>query len=405
MIKKIKIEQLKPGVFVHDFNSGWLHHPFLHNQLTIRTEREIEKIIKYGIREVYIDTMNGIDVDDAPTKQEVDREIEAKLRLTAASPSDGKYRVPLKKEIRRARALAAEATSIVHCLMDEAKLGKRIDMGEVERIVDRMTASVLNNKDALVSLLRIKDKDEYTYTHCVAVSALCISFSERLGYDPKQIKAVGIGGLLHDIGKVKIPNEILKKPGPLTEREFEIMKKHVYHGHCMLQDATRIEQGSVCVTTHHHERLDGTGYPAGLKGDEISSFGQLAAIVDIYDALTSERCYKHSMPPTEALKKIFEWSSAYLNRDLAEQFIAHLGIYPIGAVVRLESGVIGVVVDRGENGLLYPTVRAVFDTKANKRVDPFDINLSKTPVGGPSDCIVACESAAKYKINFLAHLS
>ena len=405
MIKKIKIEQLKPGVFVHDFNSGWLHHPFLHNQITIRTEREIEKIIKHGIREVYIDTTNGIDVDEAPTKQEVDREIEVKLHLTTASPSDGKYRVPLKKEIRRAKALAVEATNIVHTMMDEAKLGKQIDMGEVERIVERMTTSILNNKDALVSLLRIKDKDQYTYTHSVAVSALCISFGERLGFQHKQIKAVGIGGLLHDIGKIKIPNEILNKPGALTEREFEIMKKHVHHGYCMLQGSTRIEQSSVCVTTHHHERLDGTGYPAGLKGDEISEFGQLAAIVDIYDALTSERCYKHSMPPTEALKKIFEWSPAYLNRDLAEQFIAHLGIYPIGAVVRLESGLIGVVVDHGENGLLYPTVRAVFDTKASKRIDPFNINLSKTPVGGHLHRIVASESAAKYNMNFLTHLS
>ena len=289
--------------------------------------------------------------------------------------------------------------------MDEAKLGKQIDMGEVERIVERMTASVLNNKDALVSLLRIKDKDEYTYTHCVAVSALCISFSERLGHNHKEIKAVGIGGLLHDIGKVKIPNEILKKPGPLTQKEFEIMKKHVHHGYCMLQDATRIEDSSICVTTHHHERLDGTGYPAGLKGDEISAFGQLAAIVDIYDALTSERCYKGAMPPTDALKKIFEWSPVYLNRDLVERFITHVGIYPIGTVVRLESGLIGVVVGHGENGLLYPTVRAVFDTKANKRIDPFDINLSKAPIGGCSDRIVACESAAKYKIDFLAHLS
>ena len=405
MIKKIKIEQLKPGVFVHDFNSGWLHHPFLHNQITIKNEREIEKVIKYGTREVYIDTAKGIDIDDAPTKQEVDREIETNLRLPTARPSDSNYRVPLRKEIGRAKALAVEATQFVHTLMDKAKLGKQINMGEVEWIVERMTTSVLNNKDALVNLLRIKDKDQYTYTHCVAVSALCISFGERLGFQHEQIKAVGIGGLLHDIGKVKIPNEILNKPGPLTEREFEIMKKHVDHGHCMLQDATRIEQNSVCVTTHHHERLDGTGYPAGLKGDQISLFGQLAAIVDIYDALTSERCYKGSMPPTEALKKLFEWSPAYLNRDLVEQFIAHLGIYPIGAVVRLESGLIGVVVDHGETDLLYPTVRAVFATKANKRIDPFDINLSKSPVGGGSDGIAACESAAKYKINFLAHLS
>lgn len=183
MIKKIKIEQLKPGVFVHDLNSSWLDHPFLLNQITIKNEREIEKLIKYGTREVYIDTAKGIDIDDAPTKQEVEREIEAKLRRTTARPSDNRYRVPLRKEIVRAKALAVEATHFVHTVMDKAKLGKQIDMGEVEWIVEQMTTSVLNNKDALVNLLRIKDKDEYTYSHCVAVSALCISFSERLGYD------------------------------------------------------------------------------------------------------------------------------------------------------------------------------------------------------------------------------
>jgi putative nucleotidyltransferase with HDIG domain len=278
-------------------------------------------------------------------------------------------------------------------------------MGEVERIVERMTASVLNNKDALISLLRIKDKDEYTYTHCVAVSAHCISFGERLGFDPRQIKAIGVGGLLHDFGKVKVPNEILKKTGRLTDQEFEIMKRHVEYGHAMLKDATRIEEGSISVVINHHERLDGTGYPMGLKGNQISSFGQLAAIIDVYDALTSDRCYRDSMPPTDALKKIFEWSPLHLNRELAEQFVAHIGIYPIGSVVRLASGLIGVVVGHGESGLLYPTVRVIFDKKEKRYVEPMDINLSKAPVDGDSDRIVACESAARYKINFLDYLT
>jgi HD-GYP domain-containing protein (c-di-GMP phosphodiesterase class II) len=130
----------------------------------------------------------------------------------------------------------------------------------------------------------------------------------------------------------------LNKPGPLSEKEFEIMKQHVMHGDCILRQTGNIEEDSICVTAHHHERLDGTGYPERLKGDEISPFGQMAAIVDIYDALTSERCYKNPMAPTDALRKLFEWSDNYLNRDLVERFIAHLGIYPVGSVVRLQSG-------------------------------------------------------------------
>lgn len=405
MIKKIKFEQLQPGVFVHDFNSGWLHHPFLRNRMAIKTEHQIETLGKYGIHELYIDTAKGLDIDDAPTQQEVDREINAKLQALTASPADGRCAVALKDEIRRAKLLAVEAKQTVHTLMDEVKLGRRIDMGEVETIVERMAASVLNNKDALVSLLRIKDKDEYTYTHCVAVSALCISFGQRLGLDHKQLMALGTGGLLHDIGKIKIPNAILNKPGPLTEKEFATMKAHVEHGCSLLQDTAGLDEGAVCVTAHHHERLDGTGYPLGLKREQISLFGQIAAIIDIYDALTSERCYKTSMPPTEALKKIFEWTPIYLNRELAEQFVAHLGIYPIGTVVRLASGLIGVIIGRGERGLLHPSVRAIFDTKKNLRVEPFDIHLS---IGGPGrapDRIVGCESAAKYKIDFPAYLT
>ena len=405
MIKKIEVKQLKPGVFVHDFNCGWLHHPFLHNRVKIETEEEIEKIVKHQIRELYIDTDQGLDVDDGPTKPEVDQEIQTEInKLDGLNVKDG-ARVSLREEIVRAKKLLNEAKKKTKQLMDDVKLGKQLDMQQVESIVDKMTESVLNNSDALVSLARIKNKDEYTYQHSLAVSALCISFGEHLRLDDKKIKAIGIGGLVHDIGKVRVPTEILNKPGPLTEEEFEIMKEHVKHGDCILrQTTTNIDEDSICVTAHHHERLDGTGYPEGLKGDEISIFGQMSAIVDIYDALTSERCYKNPMPPTDALRKLFEWSSGYLNKDLVERFIAHLGIYPIGSVVRLRSGIIGVVIDHGEKSLLYPVVRALYDTRKEKVVPPFDIDLAKKRVAS-ADEIVSCEAPEKWKLRPESYLS
>jgi len=204
---------------------------------------------------------------------------------------------------------------------------------------------------------------------------------------------------------VKVPTEILNKPGPLSEEEFEIMKEHVKHGDCILRQTTAIDEDSVCVTTHHHERLDGTGYPEGLKGDQISMFGQMAAIVDIYDALTSERCYKNPLPPTDALRKLFEWSNGYLNKDLVERFIAHLGIYPIGSVVRLQSGFIGVVVDHSEKGLLYPVVRTLYDTRKQKVVSPFDIDLARKGGACDSDEIVSCESPERWKLHPEKYLS
>jgi len=405
MIKKIKVEQLKPGIFVHDFNCGWLHHPFLRNRVKITTDKEIEKVFHHQIRDLYIDTDKGLDVDDAPTKPEVDQEIQTEITKIDEPDVQDRARVALREEIIRAKKLLSEVKKKTQLLMDDVKLGKQLDMQQAENIVDKMTESVLNNSAALVSLAKIKSKDEYTYLHCIAVAALCISFGEHLGLDDKKIKAIGVGGLLHDIGKVRIPTEILNKPGPLSEEEFEIMKEHVKHGDCILRQTSNIDEDSICVTVHHHERLDGTGYPEGLKGEEISPFGQMAAIVDIYDALTSERCYKNPMAPTDALRKLFEWSNSYLNRELVERFIAHLGIYPVGSVVRLQSGLIGVVIDHGEKGLLYPVVRALYDAGKEKVVSPFDIDLAKQEAGDHADEVVSCESPGRWNLRPEKYLS
>jgi putative nucleotidyltransferase with HDIG domain len=298
----------------------------------------------------------------------------------------------------RAKQLIAEAKLATKKLMHDVKLGKRMEMSQVENIVEQMTDSVLRNGDALVSLLRIKDADAYTYLHSMAVSALCVSFAQGLEFDAREIMQIGIGGLLHDIGKMTVPPEILNKPGPLTEREFDIMRRHVKNGATILQEYPHLDQACTCVTAHHHERLDGTGYPEGLQGDQISMFGQIAAIVDIYDALSSERCYKKALAPTEALRKLFEWSQSYLNRQLVKKFVAHLGIFPIGTLVRLESSLLAVVVGHGENSLLRPRVRAVYDLNQIKRIAPFDIDLDHQYQAGNHCGIIACESAEKWQI-------
>ena len=405
MIKKITVGQLKPGVFVHDFNCGWLHHPFLADRTKLKTDRDIEKVVKYGIRELYIDTDKGLDIDDAATEQEAEEAIQSGIdQLVPLAPAQNNRRV-LVEEIARAKQLIGEAKLTTQKLMHDVKLGKRMEINQVENVVEQMTDSVLHNKDALVSLLRIKDVDEYTYLHSMAVSALCISFAHGLEFDATKIKQIGIGGLLHDIGKMHVPMDILNKPGPLSEKEFAIMKRHVKAGESTLQQYTNLDQSCTCVTSHHHERLDGTGYPDGLKGEQISLFGQIAAIVDIYDALSSERCYKKALAPTDALRKLFEWSQSYLNRELVEKFIAHLGIYPIGTLVRLESSYIAVVIDHGEIDLLHPVVRAVFDIKKARPVKPFDIDLGRQFSAGNSHGIVGCETAEKWQIRPIDYLS
>ena len=354
MIKKIKVKQLKPGMFIDDFNSNWLDHPFFNNSAKVKDEKIIEKIAKSGIQEVYIDTEKGLDVTDAPAKKDVEQEIQEELNKLSDTKLEANTRVPLKEEIVRARKIMTEAVKTMQALMEDVKLGKQIEIKQVEHIVENMTDSIFHNKDALISLSRIKQKDEYTYMHSLSVCALLIAFADQMNFNYTTIHAVGVGGLLHDIGKVKIENKILNKKGALSEEEFEEMKEHVKHGCLLMEQGLEIAETSVWVTAQHHERLNGTGYPGGLKGGEISNFGQMAAIVDVYDALTSDRCYRDKMHPTEALRKLFEWSDSYFNKELVEQFIRCVGIYPVGSLVRLASDLFAVVLDHNEKSLLHP---------------------------------------------------
>jgi putative nucleotidyltransferase with HDIG domain len=366
----------------------------------LKSDAEIEKILEHQIKDVYIDTTQGLDADDAPTERFVSQVMQDELN--AVEPRSRAKQVaalPVAEEISRARRVLRDSKQRTQILLDAVRLGMKLDLPQVEVVIDKMTETVLRNKHALISLSRIKNRDEYTYLHSLSVAALCISFAHHLGMEGKQIKALGVGGLLHDIGKVSVPLDLLNKPGVLTEGEFEVIKTHVVQGERILGDSHGIDESSICVCQHHHERLDGTGYPRGLKADEISEFGQIGAIVDIYDALSSQRCYKRALPPTHALRKLFEWSGHYLNRSLVEQFVLHMGIYPIGTVVRLRSGFIGVVVEQGERSLLDPVVRALYDTKREKLVVPFEINLSSRPAGQKLDEIIGCEASEEWNLH------
>lgn len=398
MIKKIKVEQLRPGIFIHNLNREWLYHPFLYNRIKVTDEHVIDKIIEYGIKEVYIDTDKGLDIYHAPLTEDMDKEIQSEIENPAKTKVGDGPRVPLKEEIVRANKIIRETKKTMSILMEEVRLGKQIEIKQVEHIVEKMADSIFNNKDALVSLSRIRKKDEYTYIHSLAVCALLISFAEHLNLDYTTVKAVGVGGLLHDIGKVKVPNEILNKRGALSEQEFDEMRDHVKHGSIIIEQDLNVDETALSVVAHHHERFNGTGYPSGLKGHEISKFGQMAAIVDVYDALTSDRCYSNKIPPTEALKKLFEWRNTYFNKDLVEQFICCVGIYPIGTLVRLESDWLGVVIEHGEKGLLYPVIRVIYDIKKEKYVIPYDVDLSKLSGEENTEVVLNAEPPDRWNI-------
>ncbi|MGB0129401.1 MAG: HD-GYP domain-containing protein [Rhodocyclaceae bacterium] len=397
MLKRIDASQLKPGMYIHDLNCDWMAHPFLRKRFLVTTESEVARVIDAGIRDLYIDVSQGDDVPDAPTEKEIRQATEAEMKRAAEEPPPA--RVSAGEELGRARRIVGEAGQIIRDVMRDARLGKQVSVEKVEPVVERITESILRNSGALISLTRVKNKDDYTFVHSVSVCTLLVAFGRALGMRQDDIHQLGIGGMLHDIGKTSIPDKILNKPGRLTDEEFAVMKSHAAESRRILSETPGISRRAIGIAAEHHERHDGSGYPDGLKGDAISPMGQMAAICDVYDAITSDRVYHKGMAPTEGLRKIFEWSKFHFNPDLVQAFLRTIGIYPVGSLVMLESGRIAVVLEQHEGNLLNPTVRVVFHSRSNHYIPPEDVDLSRTIGHGGGDRIVGHETPEKWKID------
>lgn len=394
MIKKIGVDQLKPGMFIHDLNCGWLDHPFLKNSFAVRDEATIEKIRAVGVRELYIDTRKGEDFASAPTSQEVSAHLDQRLIEIAQDKADTPPVVKLSDESPRARRMHSEANRIVKNLMDSVRLGQQIELERLEPLVENMVDSLFRNQDALLPLARLKQYDTYTFEHSVSVCALMVAFSRGMKFSRETVKEIGMGALLHDVGKAGVPERILNKPAKLTDEEFAKMKSHVVQSVILLQNTPGISDTALRVAGEHHERYDGTGYPNRLKGDEISLYGQMAAIVDVYDAISSDRVYHKGMPPTQALKKLLEWSEHHFTPILVHTFIRAIGIYPAGTLVRLASDHLAVVMEQNEGNLLEPVVCVIYHAGRQYYVEPKVLDLSRS-----QDRITAFESYEKWKID------
>lgn len=399
MIKKIPTERLKVGMYVHDLASGWISHPFLRNQFTLHNEDDIKELLKAGIRDVYIDTIKGLDDAEAPTEAEIRRAINKEMIAVAR---DKKAQVPhasTSEEFNNARRVHHEADKIIHRLMEDVRLGNLVTLEQVDPIVENVTASILRNPAALLTISRMKNKDNYTFYHSVSVCALMVAFCHHLGMAKEKVHQAGIGGLLHDIGKVRIPDTLLNKPGRLTEEEFNIMKSHVDEGGKILRETPGISETVIQITTQHHERYDGNGYSQSIAGDTISEMGQIASICDVYDAITSNRCYHKGLEPTDALGKIFEWRHSNFNPELVEAFLHCIGIYPAGSLVMLESGRIAIVIEQSGQDLLHPKIRVIFDSKWNHYLTPTDLDLSKSGGNAKHGKIIGHERPEKWGID------
>ena len=404
MFKKVDSSQLKVGMYIHDLSCDWMTHPFVRNRFLIGSEDEIRKIVQAGIHDVVIDSARGIDVQDAPTLAEAAAATERELVGIVSAPALV-TRVSLGEEMARATQIRRQAASVVRSVMTDARLGRAVELDRVQPVVQDITESILRNPGALLGLLRIKTKDDYTFLHSVSVCALMVAFCRSRGMDMPTAHQAGLGGLLHDTGKALVPDAILNKPGPLTEAEFALIKRHPRDGYNILRQSPDIGPVPLDIALHHHERRDGSGYPDRLSGDAISELAQMAAIVDVYDAITAERCYHKAMPAAEALRKIYEWSKFHFNPVYAQEFMRCVGIYPVGTMVMLESGRLAVVVESHETNLLAPKVNVFFSSRSNAYIKPETVDLSRGLGYGGGDKIVGHESPAKWQVDPMRFLT
>ena len=403
MLKRIRVEQLQLGMHIKEFCGSWMEHPFWRSGFVLKDPKDLERILASSIQEIWIDSNKGLDVPSGEsTVSEAQSEAQVEQELQAAAQAQRQTEaVGVAVELERAAQICRQSRQAVMSMFQEARMGKAVDAASAQRLVDEISDSVTRNASALISLARLKTADDYTYMHSVAVCAMMIALARQLGLDEAQTRSAGLAGLLHDLGKAAMPIEVLNKPGKLTDAEFTIMKSHPAEGHRMLQALESVDPIALDVCLNHHEKTDGSGYPKGLRNGEISLFAKMGAVCDVYDAITSNRPYKTGWDPAESLRKMAEWASGHFDPQVFQAFVKSLGIYPIGSLVRLASGRLGVVVEQSSKSLTMPYVKVFYSTKSDLRIPPEVIDLS-APTS--TDKIAGREDPAKWKFPDLDQL-
>lgn len=419
MLKPVPIERVAPGMWFHRLGGAGYHHAFVKNGFLLEAG-DILLLAQGGIDELIIDTGKGLDVaPEAPAPEpNAGEEAQAALPLGPAPTTAPETPPPpptapapaapavlacpsaIEDEIQNARRLVQQGKEKVIALFGDARLGRAIDPESVMPLVDAINASVGRHPDAFISVARLKSHDEYTYMHSVAVCALMLALARRLGLDEAGVRDAGAAGLLHDLGKAAMPLEVLNKPGALSDEEFRIMKAHPQRGWDMLKLGGTASEPVLDVALHHHEKIDGSGYPHGLAGEAISRMAKMGAVCDVYDAITSNRPYKKAWGPAESLQRMIGWKG-HFDPEVFKAFVRSIGIYPVGALVRLESERLAVVLDQGEGSLLTPKVRVFFNARKREPIFLKDLDLGAADCG---DRIVGLESAEAWNFPHLDKL-
>jgi len=417
MLKRIDVKHLTLGMYLHEFCGSWMEHPFWRTKFVLSDPNDLALIRATAIREVWIDISRGKDVARGTTSQ-TREEVEARIDTDFSTledlpplvveppappllPASDLRPTGMSNELRRAASICSEAKQAVVSMFNEARMGKAVNAAGADTLVQEISDSVQRNPGALISLVRLKTADDYTYMHSVAVCALMVALARQVGLSDAHTRSAGMAGLLHDLGKAAIPLAVLNKPGKLTDEEFAVVKSHPVEGYHMLKEGSGVEAAVLDACLHHHEKMDGTGYPDKLPGEKISLIARMAAICDVYDAITSDRPYKRGWDPAESLRRMADWTKTHFDARLFQAFVKSIGIYPVGSLVRLASGRIGVVTEQAPQSLVTPRVKVFFSTKSDLRIPPeiVDLSLPDCP-----DKIVAREDPDKWRFPDLNEL-
>ena len=389
MLKKIPVRKLGLGMYLQAFCGAWLDHPFWRTKFLLADPDDLVLIRKSIITEVWIDIAKGRDID--PDEIEAGTVLQTAEEVPA-QPREAVRRAALNEELRQATRIIAKAKEMIASVFSDIRMGQTVNIDALVPLVDEILNSLARNPFALICLARLKTADDYTFMHSISVCGLMISLARQLGLDEEKVREAGIGGLLHDLGKAKSPQHMLNKPGKLTPEEFSEIKLHTTDGYRILLDGNAFTEVITDICLHHHEKMDGSGYPEGLSSDHISLFARMSAVCDVYDAITSNRPYKSAWDPAEAISNMAEWKG-HFDPVVFQAFVKRIGIYPIGSLIRLASGKLGVVIEQNEKTLLKPKVRAFFSTKSKAYIKPEVVDLARS-----LETIVGREDAEKWGI-------
>ncbi|CAH1075785.1 HD-GYP domain-containing protein [Candidatus Nitrotoga sp. 1052] len=381
MLKKIKVKDVRLGMFIQEVCGSWMDHPFWKNSFMLTEDKDLNTLKNCGVDEVWIDTSIGLDINAnvaALSQKEAELKVESELKKIEQTLQKTEVLVPLRVELIAAKKIHTQAKKVVISIFSDVRMGNALKLDDVVSLVDEINQSIARNSSALISLSRLKNADNYTYLHSVAVCILMIALGRQLELEHEMLKQAGIAGLLHDIGKVFIPHEVLNKPGKLTDEEFNIVKAHPLKGWGFLKDSNEVNDLVLDVCRHHHERVDGMGYPDKLSGEALTLFARMAAVCDVYDAITSNRCYKKGWEPAESIRKMAEWKNGHFDEVIFHAFVKTVGIYPTGTLLKLKSGRLGVVTDQSKKSLIKPIVKVFFSTRSNAHILQEIIDLSKS---------------------------